>query len=125
MAGGNSHLRQKILVVEDEQFVRMLAVDVVEDAGYEVIQAANADEAITALESCVDIGVVFSDIEMPGSLNGMKLAHCIRKRWPPIEIILTSGRSFPQGNELPSRVTFLSKPYQLSKLVEMVTEMVA
>ena len=84
-----------LLVVEDEPLLRMLAVDVGEDAGFLVVAAANADDAVAILESRGDIRLVFTDIDMPGSLDGMKLAACIRDRWPPIHIILTSGHMKP------------------------------
>ena len=81
-----------VLIVEDEPLVRFCAVQTVEEAGFAVIEAANADEAIAILESRRDIRVVFTDIHMPGSMDGLKLAHAVRDRWPPIKIIVTSGR---------------------------------
>ena len=80
-----------VLVVEDELFSRLHAVDLIERAGYAAVEAANADEAIAILEARKDIRIVFTDIDMPGSMDGLKLSHAIRKRWPPIELILTSG----------------------------------
>jgi CheY-like chemotaxis protein len=83
--------------------LRLLAVGVAEDAGFETIEASNADEAIRILESRKDVRIVFTDIEMPGSMDGLKLAACIRDRWPPVELILTSGQlvarrlHFPRG----------------------------
>lgn len=78
-------------MVEDEALTRMYAVNLVEEAGYTAIEASNADEAISILESQKDIRVVFTDVDMPGSMDGLQLAHAIRDRWPPIELILTSG----------------------------------
>ena len=91
-----------VLIVEDEPLVRLGAVQAIEDAGFEVIEAANADEAIRILENRSDIRVVFTDIHMPGSIDGLKLAHAVRDRWPPIKIIVTSGhgsgkRTGPSG----------------------------
>jgi CheY-like chemotaxis protein len=81
-----------VLVVEDDELQRMLATTLVEEAGYDAVEADSADEAITILESRKDIRIVFTDIEMPGSMDGLKLARAIRDRWPPIGLILTSGR---------------------------------
>ena len=77
--------RQVVLIVEDEALVRMPAVDTIEEAGFEILEATNADEAILLLEARLDITVVFTDIEMPGSMNGLRLAEAVRGRWPPIK----------------------------------------
>ena len=82
-----------VLIVEDEPLVRVGACNMIEDAGFEVIEAASADEAIRILESRSDIRVVFTDVHMPGTMDGLRLAHAVRGRWPPIKIIVTSGRS--------------------------------
>lgn len=104
--------RPIILVVEDEPIQRMDAVDLVEMAGLEAVEAASAEEAILILESRPDIRVVFTDIDMPNGIDGMKLAAAIRDRWPPIEIIITSGRRSLRPEELPARGVFFSKPYK-------------
>jgi CheY-like chemotaxis protein len=109
--------RKIVLVVEDEPLLRMMAVDLVEDAGFEAIEASNADEAVRILESRMDIRIVFTDIEMPGSMNGLKLAAAIRDRWPPIHIIVTSGRMPAKDIDLPPHSIFFSKPYDESKLI--------
>lgn len=103
--------RPAILVVEDEFLVRAVAVGLVEDAGFEAIEAANADQAIAILETRGDIRVVFTDVNMPGSMDGLKLAAAVRDRWPPIEFIVTSGRQFIDVDALPERSLFLMKPY--------------
>jgi CheY-like chemotaxis protein len=100
-----------ILIVEDETLIRWGAVKMAEDAGFEVLEAANADEAIEILESRDDIRVVFTDIHMPGSMDGLKLAHAVRHRWPPIKIIVTSGRQIPIEHDIPEGGRFLPKPY--------------
>src|SRR3954463_16560588 len=84
-----------VLVVEDEMLLRMRAVDMVEDAGFTSIEAVDADEAVAILESRSDIALVFTDIQMPGSMDGLKLAHVVHARWPPIRIILVSGQLKP------------------------------
>lgn len=101
-----------MLVVEDEPFSRFHAVNLVEDAGFIAIEAANADEAIAILESRKDIRIVFTDIDMPGSMDGLKLARAVRERWPPIELILISGHFDIRQDEIPERGRFFSKPYR-------------
>src|SRR5918994_1858826 len=81
-----------VLVVEDEMVLRMRAVDIVEDAGFTAIEAINAEQALSILESRSDISLLFSDIQMPGSMDGLKLAHAVHNRWPLIKIILVSGQ---------------------------------
>jgi CheY-like chemotaxis protein len=103
--------RSVILIVEDEALIRLGAVQIAEDEGFEVIEAANADEAIEILESRNDIRVIFTDIHMPGSMDGLKLAHAVRHRWPPIKIIVTSGREYLSEHDLPEGGHFFPKPY--------------
>jgi CheY-like chemotaxis protein len=102
----------------------MLAVDVVEDAGFIAVEAKDAQEAILILENRLDIRVMFTDIDMPGSLNGLALAAHVRDRWPPIEIILTSGHAFPLHHELPKGAVFIPKPYVLSLVVERLKKLI-
>src|SRR6185436_7878828 len=103
--------RPVVLIVEDELLLRMNAVEMIEAAGFEAIEAANADEAIEILESRRDITVVFTDIQMPGSMDGLKLARAVRGRWPPIKIIATSGHVDVAETDLPDGGRFLAKPY--------------
>jgi|SRR3984885_4490311 CheY-like chemotaxis protein len=103
--------RPIVLIVEDEFLLRMSAVAMIEDAGFEVLEAGDADEAITMLESRSDIRLVFTDIQMPGSMDGLKLAAAVKGRWPPIKIIATSGRHLIRDSDLPEGALFLSKPY--------------
>lgn len=100
-----------VLIVEDEPLVRFCSVQTVQEAGFEAIEAANADEAIAILERRRDIRVVFTDIHMPGSMDGLKLAHAVRHRWPPIKIIVTSGRDRIDQRDLPDGGRFFAKPY--------------
>jgi CheY-like chemotaxis protein len=109
-----------VLVVEDEPFTRTHAVVIVEKAGYNVVEACNADEAIAILETREDIRIVVTDIEMPGSMDGIKLARAIRNRWPPIELIVTSGRYRVHADELPARAKFMPKPYAPDVLVTAI-----
>jgi CheY-like chemotaxis protein len=110
-------------VVEDVPVLRLMATAFVEDAGFEAIAACNADEAVCILESRNDIRIVFTDIEMPGTMDGMKLAACIRDRWPPVEIILTSGYFAPKDVTLPARGLFFAKPYDPRAVSEAMRRM--
>lgn len=109
-----------VLIVEDDPIIRMDAVMMIEDAGLDVIEAANADEAIAILETRPGIRVLFTDIEMPGSMDGLKLARAVRDRWPPVAIIVTSGHIRPKPEDLPRDVTFIPKPYPEAKVLEAV-----
>src|ERR1700688_385837 len=111
MVPGSGAKAPAVLIVDDEPLVRLCAVETVADAGFEVIEAANADEAIRILESRSDIHVVFTDVHMPGSMDGLKLAHAVRNRWPPIKIIVTSGRDPVTEQDLPEGSRFFAKPY--------------
>jgi len=104
-------------VVEDELFIRMQATSMIEEAGYDVVEASNADEAIGILEARTDIRIVFTDIEMPGSMDGLKLARYVRDRWPPIQLVVTSGRHHINDADLPPRGQFVPKPYDSHHLV--------
>ena len=111
------------LIVEDDLLVRMLAVDIAEEAGFSVLQAVDADEAIEVLQKRADIRVVFTDIDMPGSMDGLELAHAIRHRWPPIQVVLTSGKMRPAADELPDRCRFIPKPYDIHLLTGLLREL--
>lgn len=114
-----------LLVVEDEPLLRMMAVDLGEDAGFEVVEAANAAEAVAILQVRTDIRIVFTDIDMPGGMDGMRLAACIRDRWPPIDIILTSGKARPTSDEMPERSLFFSKPYRHEQVTDALRRLAA
>lgn len=114
-----------VLVVEDELLIRLNAVEMIEDAGFEAVEAANADEAIEILERRGDIRIVFTDIHMPGSIDGLKLAHAVRNRWPPIKIIVTSGHVAVAQSALPTGGRFFSKPYQPSDITRALNELAA
>jgi CheY-like chemotaxis protein len=112
-------------VIEDEFLVRINTVDILQSAGYRTLEASNADEAIAILESRNDIEIVFTDINMPGSMDGLKLAHAIRGRWPPIKLIVTSGRRVLAGDEIPSGARFLPKPYDQRVLIDTLKKLAA
>lgn len=102
--------------------LRLMAVDLVEEAGFIALEAANADEAVALLEQRSDIGVVFTDVDMPGSMDGLKLANAIRDRWPPVEIIVTSGHVRLSDVDLPQRTVFFPKPYDSRQIVTQLRE---
>jgi CheY-like chemotaxis protein len=113
-----------ILVVEDEPLLRLMAVDIVQDAGFEALAATTADEALAILEARADdVRLVFTDIQMPGSMDGLGLAHAVRDRWPPVELIVTSGRCHIGANELPARGRFIPKPYDFHVLSQAFQQM--
>jgi len=96
-----------ILVVEDESLVMIDIVDQLKLAGYRVVEAFNADEAIAILEADPDIRLLFTDVDMPGSMNGLKLAAAVRDRWPPVRIIVTSGHRTVEALDMPRRACSL------------------
>jgi len=114
----------RILVVEDEALIRFDAGDMLRAAGFDILEAANADEAIALLEEHTDISLVFTDIDMPGSMNGLKLAAAVRDRWPPVRIIATSGRFQVKEGDFPADVVFIAKPYQPEQIVGAVREFI-
>jgi CheY-like chemotaxis protein len=113
-----------VLIVEDEPLLRMLAVEVVEEAGFVAIEAADPDEAVALLESRPDISVLFTDVNMPGSMDGLKLAHVVRDRRPPMKILVVSGEVRLQHSELPSNSCFVGKPYRAAAMVEELRSLV-
>jgi len=113
-----------VLIVEDEMVLRMRAVDIVEDAGFCPVEAVNADEAISILESRSDISLLFTDIQMPGSMDGLKLAHAVHDRWPSIKIILVSGQVKPSDAERPADSRFFGKPLSVEQMIAELQAMV-
>ena len=100
-----------VLVVEDEPLLRLHAVSLLEEAGYATLQAGSAGKAIEHLEANANIRAVFTDVDLPGDMDGMRLAAVIRDRWPPVELIVTSGHVAVEQGQLPERGHFLPKPY--------------
>ena len=112
-----------LLIVEDDLLVRMLAVEIAQEAGFSALEATDADEAIRVLQQRPDIRVVLTDIDMPGSMDGLELAVAIRHRWPPMQVVLTSGKMRPAADELPERSHFVPKPYDFSQLSGLLREL--
>src|SRR5580692_7396500 len=117
-------LRAHVLVVEDEMMLRMRAVDIVEDAGFTPIEAVNADQALAILESRSDVDLLFTDIQMPGSMDGLKLAYAVHERWPSIKIILVSGKLTPTDGERPTDSRFFGKPLEVKQMIAEIQEMI-
>src|SRR5688500_3603834 len=113
-----------VLVVEDEMVLRMRAVDIVEDAGFTAVEAVNADQALSILESRSDISLLLSDIQMPGSMDGLKLAHAVHDRWPSIKIILVSGHVKISGEDKPAESRFFGKPLEMKQMIAELQDMV-
>lgn len=113
-----------ILVVEDEELLRLNAADILEEQGYRVVEADNADAALKVLEARDDVRLLFTDIQMPGSLDGLDLARQVHVRWPRILLVITSGRSLPERSKIPDDSRFVAKPYQARKLLSQFKDMI-
>jgi CheY-like chemotaxis protein len=107
-----------VLVVEDEPLLCLDISDWLSAKGYEVIAVTNADHAIKALEFRNDIHTIFTDIDIPGSMDGLKLAAAVRDRWPPVNIIVTTGMKAPHRDEMPANSIFIPKPYRHAEVLE-------
>lgn len=124
MAAAKTGSSTNVLVVEDEMVLRMRAVDIVEDAGFTAVEAVNADEALSILEARSDISLLFSDIQMPGSMDGLKLAQAVHNRWPAIKIILVSGQVNPTETDKPTDSRFFGKPLEVKRMIAELQAMV-
>src|ERR1700733_7127558 len=117
--------RPIVLIVEDESLLRISGAEMIADAGYDVVEAGNADEAIAILEARIDIHIVFTDIQMPGSMDGLKLARFVRDRWPPIKLVATSGRVTIGEGDLPEGGLFIPKPYTAAGIAAVLGSLAA
>jgi CheY-like chemotaxis protein len=120
----NARKRPVVLLVEDEFLVRMGTRAAVETAGFDVLEASDADEAIAILAVCDDVSLIFTDIHMPGSMDGLKLVHFVRDRWPPVKIVATSGRVRITDSDLPEGGRFLPKPYSAGEITATLHELI-
>ncbi|MGY4474476.1 response regulator [Bradyrhizobium sp. USDA 3364] len=116
--------RPVVLVVEDDPLLRMNASAAIEAAGFDVVEAAGAEEAIAILEQRSDIRLLFTDIQMPGSMDGLKLAHFVKGRWPPIKIVATSGHAYVTESDLPDGGRFLPKPYAIAEMASTIDRLI-
>ncbi|MGF9761965.1 response regulator [Microvirga sp. 0TCS3.31] len=124
MMNSYSHHSPVVLLVEDEPLVRMAAADDLQDAGFHVLEAANADVALAVLESCSDdVQVLFTDIDMPGSMNGLDLAENVQQRWPHISLLISSAYHRPSSEMLPDDGRFVPKPYCSDDVVQQIREL--
>ncbi len=119
----NTNNMARIIVVEDEALIRMNSVEALEDAGFEVVEAANADEAIALLEKADDVRLMFSDIDMPGTMDGMALAKLVHARWPKISLLLTSGHRQVAEADIPDDGVFVPKPYSEETVIAKVNDL--
>jgi two-component system, response regulator PdtaR len=115
--------RSVVLVVEDEVLLRWTAVAIIEEAGFDVVEAGTGIEAVSVLEKRSDIRTVFTDVEMPGPIDGLQLSHLISTRWPTIKIMATSGHFRLRDDDLPGGASFLHKPYAVASLTSALQEL--
>jgi two-component system, response regulator PdtaR len=115
----------KVLVVEDDPLLRLDAMDLVEEAGFEPVEAINADHALALLERDPSIRILFTDVDMPGSMDGLTLAHVVHLRWPPVAILVTSGHLRIGRETLPENGRFFAKPYRADAVQAAMTRAVA
>ena len=113
----------KILVVEDEPLIRLGMVSLVEELGHPVLDVADADAAIRLIETDPEVRVIITDVDMPGSMDGVRLAHFVRRRWPPIRLIVISGQIGVSAAQLPAEALFFAKPYRDDALLAAVRGM--
>ena len=123
MTCGITPSRTAVLVVEDEPLLRMDAVDLIEEAGYVVYEAANADAALHSLASHDDIRILFTDVDMPGSMDGVALSRRVREVWPHIKIVITSGHRRLGEADIPENGCFFPKPYPVSMMTKTLADM--
>jgi CheY-like chemotaxis protein len=114
-----------VLVVEDDVLVRMLACDILEDGGYDALEAVSAQEALILLDARPDIALMFTDVDMPGEINGLGLARLVSMRAPSLPVLVTSGATVVSKVDLPVNGGFLQKPYTPSVLLELVEAMLS
>ena len=113
-----------ILVVEDEPLIMMDAIDILCKAGFRTVEATSAAEAIAILDGRSDVVAVFTDVQIVGAPDGLRLAHMVRDRWPPVGLVVTSGRVFPAASELPVGSIFLPKPYSSAALIGLLRSVI-
>ena len=112
-----------VLVVEDEALIRMAIADFLTDRGFDVLEAGDATEAINLLVAHPEVRVMFTDVDMPGGIDGLKLAAAVRDRWPPIAIVVTSGHRTVDADDLPVEARFFPKPYSADQVARALTQM--
>ncbi|MGK6316987.1 response regulator [Neorhizobium sp. DT-125] len=117
--------RTTILVIEDEPLIRMAVADDLRDAGFHTLEAANADEALDILSAEASIGAIFTDMDLHGGLDGLSLAWIVKTRWPPIGIVITSGKRRVEREQMPDRSLFFPKPYAHRAIIDALTRLIS
>jgi CheY-like chemotaxis protein len=123
MSRSEAHPKPAILIVDDEELLRLNAADLLEENGYSVVEAANAEDALRTLERRPDVRLLFTDIQMPGPIDGIELARLVHERWPHILLVMTSGQIQPSQAEIPDEGRFIAKPYRAGELLGQVNKM--
>ena len=118
--GKSSAAQNAILIVEDEDLLRLHAADLLEEAGFEVLEAADADAALALIGSRPDIRILFTDIGLPGELDGIELAQTVHERWPHVLLLVTSGKQRPSESEIADNGRFLAKPYTRDDVIREI-----
>jgi DNA-binding NtrC family response regulator len=113
-----------VLVVDDEALIRIDAAEALAAAGFRVLEASNADQAIELLETRPDIELVYTDVAMPGSMDGLALAHCIANRWPPVRLLVTTAHVHIDRSDLPEGAEFCPKPCPVEEVVAVAETLV-
>jgi len=116
----NASVETKVLVVEDEPLLRMMAIDILEDAGFTVEEAGNSREALAILRRVPDLHVLFTDVQMPGDMDGLALAHLSAEQFPGVSVIIVSGHRRLEVHEMPKGAIFLAKPYEARKVIHHI-----
>src|SRR3712207_270502 len=119
------HSPPVVLIVEDEPLVRMLGTDVLEDAGFQVVEAMDAQEALAQLEAHPEVDILFTDVQMPGELDGVALARIVHDRRPDVRLVIASGRTRLEPQEIPDNGRFVPKPYRPDELVGVMREVLS
>jgi CheY-like chemotaxis protein len=123
MTETDRHTQPVVLVAEDEELIRLWAADVLQENGFSVLEAANAEAAMRVLEARPEVRLLFTDIHMPGAFDGMELARRVHDRWPHVQLVVTSGKIAPRPAEIPDASRFLPKPYRAEQLVGQVQDL--
>lgn len=109
-----------VLVVEDDVLIKVLIEEALLEAGFAVTSAVTADQAIEILEAELPPDVVVTDVDMPGSMDGLRLASYVKNRWPPVRLIVASGKRRPSASEMPSEAVFIPKPFLPGEIVRAI-----
>ncbi|RYB06005.1 response regulator [Lichenibacterium ramalinae] len=117
--------RAVVLIVEDEPIVRMMVIDLFEDEGFEVLEAATGDQALTIFDERRDVALLFTDVEMPGKVDGYALAHWVHANRPAVKTVIVSGRAMPNAGDMPEGATFVGKPYDHDDVMRRIQTMMA